>query len=38
MTRQICVDMGVNDAIGIVLQYLKFMHDAFETSGLHLVT
>src|SRR5215469_4900628 len=35
MTRQIGVDMGVNDAIGIVLQYLKFVHDAIKTSWLH---
>jgi len=38
MTRQIGVDMGVDDAVGIVLQYFKFMHAAIKTSGLHLVT
>ena len=35
MTRQIGVDMGVNDAIGIILQYFKFMHDAIKTGWLH---
>ena len=33
--RQILVDMSVNDAIGIVLQYFKFVHDAIKASGLH---
>ena len=35
MTRQIGVDMGVNDAVGIVLQYFKLVHDAVKTGGLH---
>jgi hypothetical protein len=33
--RQILVDMSVNDAIGIVLQRFKFVHDAIKTGGFH---